>query len=35
MVFTFITVQNSHSAAATLQKPLVCRQITNFLRSTA
>jgi hypothetical protein len=35
MVLTFITVQNLRSATATLQRPRVCCQIQNFLRSAA
>jgi hypothetical protein len=35
MVLTFITVQCLRFATATLQKPMVCCQIANFLRSAA
>lgn len=35
MVFTLNSVQNLRSTTATLQKPLVCCQTENFLRSAA
>jgi hypothetical protein len=35
MVLTLTSVQNLRSATATLQNPLVCCQIENFLRFAA